>query len=527
MKGRGMQQQQVESHHPIHADGEHERGGDEERGRQEYSERQPALHTPHKLCTDAVEGVRGIAALVVFAGHWQLIFTNNAIAPTVNMQEAAAVDIFFVISGFSMVLAYGDRHFKERKEVLLYWGKRFARLCPLYYLGILIGLIGLAVQYGMLGEMGLIQKRNNEYGMITNDIISFFTEILFFNAWGLPDTIDPPLWTVCVFAFSYAIFPYVVKHGLIKRMVDKGKGGYFLLFFYILSILPFLPSLFGFLNVYFVFRIIPPFRFPLFMMGVVIGYMRKRRQRILSGEHVEVGHATNPNEQVVDEQAGRVEGYGTTAVTEHAPPLTEVKEKRSCLKWGVIADLSLLFLTGFWLVGVVADVLNYWVATKADGHFYLFRNATFLGMGVSPFINVEYNQRASFFIGVYAEALWAPFYCALIFGLSVYGSGPSLVQKLFGTKPFVWLGKISYAVYVVHWPILNIARIGLTDGEGAGIPIFYPGWSAQIANPYHLAWCIPAIVLLGFLAERFYDRPLSKRLGLRISAAIHKRYPSQ
>ncbi len=82
---------------------------------------------------DALDGLRGIAALAVMGFH----FTQYQSA-TLFYNAPFAVDFFFMLSGFVIAHSYGSRLFKSM-GVGEYLGKRVIRLYPLFALGALVG----------------------------------------------------------------------------------------------------------------------------------------------------------------------------------------------------------------------------------------------------------------------------------------------------------------------------------------------------------------------------------------------------
>ncbi|PPH34518.1 acyltransferase [Rathayibacter rathayi] len=94
-----------------------------------------------------------------------------------------------------------------------------------------------------------------------------------------------------------------------------------------------------------------------------------------------------------------------------------------------------------------------------------------------------------------AAALWPTLSAALVL---VAGSGPAPtlgVARLLAARPLVWLGGISYGLYLWHWPILVFWResTGEDPGALAGLGI------------------VAAAILLAAASKRFLEDPLHRR----------------
>ena len=84
---------------------------------------------------------------------------------------------------------------------------------------------------------------------------------------------------------------------------------------------------------------------------------------------------------------------------------------------------------------------------------------------------------------------------ALIIG---FASKDELVGRVLGSKPFVWVGLISYSAYLWHFPIFAFSRMG----------------SSQPTNSDKLEWIIVTLVLSVisyWIVEKPFRRTLSKR----------------
>ncbi|MEJ8823983.1 acyltransferase family protein [Variovorax humicola] len=77
------------------------------------------------------------------------------------------------------------------------------------------------------------------------------------------------------------------------------------------------------------------------------------------------------------------------------------------------------------------------------------------------------------------------------------GMGAWLNRMLLGSRPFVWIGLISYPLYLWHWPLLAFARIV----EGGTPPL-----TVRIV-------AVAASVALAWLTYRFVEQPIRKSQG--------------
>merc|ERR1711972_527357 len=100
-----------------------------------------------------------------------------------------------------------------------------------------------------------------------------------------------------------------------------------------------------------------------------------------------------------------------------------------------------------------------------------------------------------------ALSQWFVAWWAMEFIISLTFEDDSFVSKLLTSKMALYLGRISYAVYLIHLPVHQyISYIAYGDSDDIYIPI----------------WCIPIMwiisIILGILLNRFIEEPLRKRL---------------
>lgn len=92
-----------------------------------------AVQHPHRFVT--LDLLRGVAALVVVYFHTHALF-----GPILFPHGYLAVDFFFMLSGFVMMSAYGKK-LDAGWPTFTFLKARFARLYPLYFLGLSLGFL--------------------------------------------------------------------------------------------------------------------------------------------------------------------------------------------------------------------------------------------------------------------------------------------------------------------------------------------------------------------------------------------------
>jgi peptidoglycan/LPS O-acetylase OafA/YrhL len=170
----------------------------------------------------SLDGLRGIAALAVVVWHWQHFFAiggvwqdgaKRAAEPffvvlkPLYLQGWAAVDLFFVLSGFVFFWLYGDA-IRTRETGASHFGLlRFSRLYPLHFA--MLSLVAV-LQFLFFHEHGVF------FIYQANDWPHFIASLFMVQNWwpNGPQSFDGPAWSVSVEVLLYVLFFVACRVGL-------------------------------------------------------------------------------------------------------------------------------------------------------------------------------------------------------------------------------------------------------------------------------------------------------------------------
>lgn len=129
---------------------------------------------------------------------------------------------------------------------------------------------------------------------------------------------------------------------------------------------------------------------------------------------------------------------------------------------GDAARAFFLLQTRFWelLIGVLAA---YWLASRRGQEALYggqFRHASLLGIALILFATFTYDENTPF------PGLNALVPCLGAFMVIAFTAPRSLAGVLLGWRPMVFIGLVSYSLYLWHFPLLAFARVATgTDNE--------------------------------------------------------------
>ena len=176
--------------------------------------------TPARFTT--LDSLRGIAALSIVFWHWQHFFAIDGdwmdgwsrdqqplfwLFKPLYLQGWAAVDLFFVLSGFVFFWLYSEQIRERRIGAWRFAVLRFSRLYPLH----LVLLIAVAVM-----QFFFFRMNDGFFIYEANDVPHFIAQLFMVQNWWpqSPQSFDGPGWSVSLEALLYLLFFLACRAGL-------------------------------------------------------------------------------------------------------------------------------------------------------------------------------------------------------------------------------------------------------------------------------------------------------------------------
>jgi peptidoglycan/LPS O-acetylase OafA/YrhL len=213
-----------------------------------------------------VDALRGIAIIGVLVIHCGQVGANKypAVIQNVILNGAIGVQLFFVASAFTIFLTYANRHDKETNPLGNFFVRRFFRIAPMYYFGIIYFLWqdGFGARY-WLGDAPQVSAWN---------VLSNILFVHSINPYWITSVV-PGGWSIAVEVCFYCLVPF-----LFLRVRSLNQA--FVLFLLTILLRMFLQSLlqrFPMITSEHLWReylfFYPPDQFPVFACGIILYFL--------------------------------------------------------------------------------------------------------------------------------------------------------------------------------------------------------------------------------------------------------------
>lgn len=150
-------------------------------------------------------------------GMLRFILSLGVILEHINLPiiigSYSSIKAFFIISGFYMALISDQNHYSIKH----FYISRMLRIFPLYFIILFISLIF----YGLLNSMGYrietfisirdVSNVHQALHLTLSNLIILGSDMVWFNGLGTQHLIVPPIWSLALELYFYALVPILVK----------------------------------------------------------------------------------------------------------------------------------------------------------------------------------------------------------------------------------------------------------------------------------------------------------------------------
>lgn len=167
-------------------------------------------YLPSKSRYEILDGLRGIAALIVLAyHHFDLYNMGNPVHAIIN-HGYLAVDFFFILSGFVIGYAYDDRW--NKMSLKDFFKRRLVRLHPMILFSTLIGMVFF---YFGRGDMFPLITDTSVVMLLICGVLSILMiptpTSMDIRGWGEINAINGNAWTLYFEYFANILYALVIK----------------------------------------------------------------------------------------------------------------------------------------------------------------------------------------------------------------------------------------------------------------------------------------------------------------------------
>ncbi|MCJ2033957.1 acyltransferase family protein [Methylobacterium sp. J-068] len=219
---------------------------------------------------EALTGVRYIAAALVVLHHFVPVSeaTDPIVRNFLKVVGDGSVSVFFVLSGIVLFHSNVTLQGRLKKTKRHFWIARFARIYPVYALGILL-IAPLSVHQ-------ILSSHPNATNYLPRLIVYPLSAISLLQSWTPWTAVawNGPAWSLSVEAFFYALFPLLIGIASLSRRTCLAIALSSWALASAIGMAPFVlwgdaGSVFG--GIF--FQAFPPLRLPEFIVGLILGIL--------------------------------------------------------------------------------------------------------------------------------------------------------------------------------------------------------------------------------------------------------------
>ncbi|WP_081055086.1 acyltransferase family protein [Burkholderia vietnamiensis] len=170
----------------------------------------------------ALTSIRFLAALTVVLSHFTQLGLLNLSDKFISFVDGGrpAVTLFFVLSGFILTYTYHDS--MGRGDIRRFYVARFARIYPVLVLSLVFAApVTIYVLRPANAALLLSWYATKDHGHVTV-IASLVAQLLLLTGWfpfaAINQPWNGPAWSISCEAFFYALFPWLLRKFMAKRL---------------------------------------------------------------------------------------------------------------------------------------------------------------------------------------------------------------------------------------------------------------------------------------------------------------------
>jgi len=433
---------------------------------------------PEKTRVDlrALTGLRGLAALHVTIFHY--IF-NAPVERKPNLMGSVQMPMFFIMSGFTLTLMYGQRDMSRPNSWLNFFIARIARLAPTYYFMVFVS-IALRVVFKALGKQDGGPRSTSWWATLPQAATwSLFLPVqswLNLQATGR-HTVLGVAWFISTMIAFYLIFPRVLRRAQrtatteIPRLILK----LFVLQF-VMGYIFVVPSLWlkeeaeangpetywwscfsdfrkTFVSSYWCGTGNPLTRWPIFLMGALLGAYRYRSDYDFLGDWIQyASNCVRGASRKFSPAGSQTATFLSRASIPHLQALRSEGSEITPSATPSESDCDTSEGSGDDLQDPKLAVAETW-ARRTDLIHLAYAALNIVGpVGYATYK----NNFAKHNYWNWTCQFWSPLLQALLVYSLTMDEGRSKTARVFNSRPLQWLGEVSLELYLCHVTVLQM-----------------------------------------------------------------------